>query len=52
VDRDEGIHGAIFQLAKGQGESVKRELIARGVTISSRQDRETKSPTEIEHENK
>jgi hypothetical protein len=53
VDRDEGIHGAIFQLAKGQGESVKRELIARGVTISSPQARATKeSPTEIEHENK
>jgi hypothetical protein len=53
VDRDGGIHGAIFQLAKGQGESVKRELIARGVTISSPQDRVTnESRTESEHENK
>jgi hypothetical protein len=36
VDGDHGIHGAIFQLAKGQGEFVKSELIIRGVAISSR----------------
>jgi|1186.fasta_scaffold98518_1 hypothetical protein len=53
VDGDHGIHGAIFQLAKGQGEFVKSELITRGVTISSRQDQATKeSPTEAKHENK
>jgi len=53
VDADEGIHGAIFQLAKGQGELVKNELIAQGVTISSRQDQSTKeSATEAKHENK
>lgn len=53
VDANEGIHGAIFQLAKGQGELVKNELIARGVTISSRQDRLTKeSAEEAKHENK
>ncbi len=53
VDADGGIHGAIFQLAKGQGELVKNELIAQGVTISSRQDQSTKeSATEAKHENK
>jgi hypothetical protein len=53
VDADEGIHGAIFQLTKGQAELVKNELIARGVTISSRQDQSTKeSATEARHENK
>jgi hypothetical protein len=53
VDSDEGIHGAIFQLTKGQGELVKNELIARGVTISSHQDQLTKeSATEARHENK
>jgi hypothetical protein len=53
VDADEGIHGAIFQLTKGQGELVKNELIARGVTISSHQDQLTKeSATEARHENK
>src|SRR5882724_2343429 len=53
VDADGGIHGAIFQLAKGQGELVKNELIAQGVTISPRQDQSTKeSATEAKHENK
>jgi hypothetical protein len=53
VDADGGIHGAIFQLAKGQGELVKNELIAQGITISSRQDQSTKeSATEAKHENK
>lgn len=52
VDGDHGIHGAIFQLAKGQGESVRSELITRGVTISSRQDQATKErPSEAKHEN-
>jgi hypothetical protein len=53
LDADGGIHGAIFQLAKGQGELVKNELIAQGATISSRQDQSTKeSTTEAKHENK
>jgi hypothetical protein len=53
VDADEGIHGAIFQLTKGQGELVKNELIAKGVTINSRKDQSTKeSATEAKHENK
>ena len=53
VDTDGGIHGAIFQLTKGQGELVKNELTARGVTITSRQDQSAKeSPTEANHENK
>jgi hypothetical protein len=53
VDADEGIHGAIFQLTKGQGELLKNELIARGATISSRQDNSTKQgATEAGHENK
>jgi hypothetical protein len=53
VDANDGIHGAIFQLTKGQGERVRNELIARGVAISSRQDQVTKeSATEARHENK
>ena len=53
VDAAEGIHGAIFQLTKGQGELVKNGLIAQGATISSRQDQSTKeSATEAKHENK
>jgi hypothetical protein len=53
VDADGGIHGAIFQLARGQSELVKNELIAQGVTIRSRQDQSTKErAAEARHENK
>lgn len=53
VDADQGIHGAVFQLAKGQGERVKSELIAQGATVSSQQDQSNKeSVTEATHENK
>jgi hypothetical protein len=52
-DADEGIHGVIFQLTKGQGELVKNELIAHGATLSSHQDQSTKeSAPEATHENK
>jgi hypothetical protein len=53
VDADEGIHGAIFQLTKGQGELVRNELVARGVTINSHQDQPTKdSAPGARYENK
>src|SRR5882724_12245748 len=53
VDADGGIHGAIFQLTKGQGELVKNELIDQGVTISFRQDQSAKeNAAEAGHENK
>ena len=52
VDAGQGMHGAIFQLAKGQGELVKSELIARGATVSSHPDQSTnESVTEATHEN-
>lgn len=37
LDDDGGVHGAVFQLQKGQAEAVKGQLVAQGVTISSRQ---------------
>jgi hypothetical protein len=53
VDANEGIHGAIFQLVKGQGELAKKELIAQGAATSSRQSESTKEgSTEAKHENK
>ena len=30
VDKDGGVHGAIFQLTKGQGELVRNELVGAG----------------------
>jgi hypothetical protein len=53
VDADGGVHGAIFQLTKGQGELVKNELIAPSATIISHQDRASKEDgAEARHENK
>jgi hypothetical protein len=53
VDADEGIHGAIFQLDKGQGEVVKNELSNHGVSVTSHQDQAAKqSSAEVRHENK
>jgi len=52
VDSDGGLHGAIFQLNKGQGEVLKNELVARGALTSSGRDQSTKqSVGEVAHEN-
>jgi hypothetical protein len=53
VDGNGGLHGAIFQLEKGQGELVRKELVARGLSSSSVQDQLTKQTTsEVTHEDK
>ena len=53
VDSDGGVHGAIFQLKKGQGELVRNELVARGASSSSGDDQLTKQNTsEVTHEDK
>jgi hypothetical protein len=53
VDSDGGVHGAIFQLKKGQGELVTDELLARGVPSSSDEDKPMKQSTaEVRYENK
>ena len=53
ADADGGLHGAIFQLKKGQAEIVKNELMAQGVTISSRHSQSaTQGAAEVGHEDK
>lgn len=53
VDSNGGAHGAIFQVTKGQGELVRNELVARGVSSSSGEDqRINQSTSEVTHENK
>jgi hypothetical protein len=52
VDGDGGVHGTIFQIDKGQGELVKNELVARGVSSSSGENQATKQSTaEVTHDN-
>jgi hypothetical protein len=53
VDANGGIHGAIFQLNKGQGEGLKNELVAKGAHVSQTGDQATKQTTaEVPSENK
>jgi hypothetical protein len=52
VDVEGGVHGAIFQVAKGQGELVRNELLARGASFSAGEDPTKQSISEITHENK
>jgi hypothetical protein len=53
VDANGGVHGAIFQLKKGQGEVLRNELVARGAHVSHSEDKPTKESTaEVTNESK
>jgi predicted phage tail protein len=53
LDNNDGFHGAIFQLDKGQGQPFKRDLVANGAHITPPTDRAaTQSTPEVKHENK
>ena len=53
VDTNLGLHGAIFQLNKGQGEILRNELVARGAHVSPTGDEATQQSTaEVPNENK
>ena len=52
VDSNGGIHGAIFQLKEGQGELVRDELVARGISSSSGGDLTKQSTSEVTYEDK
>jgi hypothetical protein len=52
VDDEGGVHGAIFQLSKGQAEQVRKELVTRGVSPSLHDDPSTEPSTaETSNEN-
>jgi hypothetical protein len=53
VDRHGGLHGAIFQLKKGQGELVRNGLVTRGVYSGRGEEQAAKQSTsEVMHEDK
>lgn len=52
VDSYGGIHGAIFQLDKGQGGALKNELALRAAILGSREDQSKSSAAGVIHENK
>jgi hypothetical protein len=45
VDKNGGVHGAIFLLQKGQGEVLRNELVARGAHVSQSEGESTKQRT-------
>lgn len=47
VDSNGGVHGAIFQLKKGQGELVRDGLVARGLSSSAGEDPTKRSTSEV-----
>ena len=54
VDSNGGVHGAIFQVIKGQSELAKNELVARGVSPDSGKNQSTttkQTTSEVAHEN-
>lgn len=53
VDANGAVHGALFQLNKGQGEALKNELVAKGARVSQSDGEPGKqSKAEVSNENK
>lgn len=52
LDNSGGLHGAIFQLEQGQGETFKKSLVAKGAHIAPRVDRPpTQNIVEVKNKN-
>jgi hypothetical protein len=45
LDPNGGLHGAVFQLTKGQGQALKDELVAEGAHVTDPQSQPTKPGT-------
>jgi hypothetical protein len=53
VDGNGGFHGAIFRLAKGQGQTLKSELVTNGAHVGPVEDKPaSQSASEVKNENK
>lgn len=52
VDANGGVHGAIFQLNKGQAQVLKNELVAKGAHVSHSDDAPKSTTEEVPHERK
>ena len=52
VDAEGGLHGAIFELKKGQAEGLRNELLAKGAQVSKAGNEPTKQTAEASSENK
>jgi hypothetical protein len=52
VDAEGGLHGAIFELKKGQAEGLRNELLAQGASVSNAGNEPTKQTAEASSENR
>jgi hypothetical protein len=53
LDSNGGFHGAIFQLNKGQGQTFKDQLVAKGIHVAPAEGQGTaQSTSEVKNENK
>jgi hypothetical protein len=52
VDPEGGLHGAIFELQKGQAESLRNQLVSKGAQASKTGQELTKQAAEASNENK
>lgn len=52
VDDEGGLHGAIFELKKGQAEGLRNELLANGAQVSNAGNEPTKQTAEASSENR
>jgi len=52
VDAEGGLHGAIFELKKGQAEGLRNELLAKGAQVGKAGYEPTKQTAEVSSENR
>jgi hypothetical protein len=52
VDAEGGLHGAIFELTKGQAEGLRNHLLAKGAQVSNAGNEPTKQTAEASSENR
>jgi hypothetical protein len=52
VDAEGGLHGAIFELKKGQAQGLRNELLAKGAQVRNAGNEPTKQTAEASSENK
>jgi len=52
ADADGGIHGAIFQMHKGEGELLRKQLVAKGARVNKTEAGAARSPAEVPRESK
>jgi len=51
LDNNGGFHGAVFRLSKGQGQTFRNDLVAKGAHIVAQDQATTQTEFEVKNEN-